>query len=1076
MKNITLRYSNLPDGALFDVLNRDAALWVSAGVDQSPASLQLIARLMLLPWTMVLCESSSVELISALNDAAAETNALVQHRGFLHLVGADPSTRQLPARALPIYLLNGRDGVPDRAESSGLAGMAALRRRLNMLERLQSASPKRLVLIGQDVKPVLDQLEDMWRSDFRSLLTFVAPAEVDLEEIEQRCEGLADLSSISIVAASVDDFALDVTARSLALLPDANVVLRIRDAEGNISELDVTQAELPEQPILDHFDVIKSKDLRRLTESDLTIEDIDGFFGRGNHSWRAYAAGLPWIQDYSCEKTLINALQRGAREGIDANKVFYVISEAGAGGTTLARQLAFDAASKGFPTLLAKPHVYEPNATEVVSFLNRVRALAGDGAGVPIDLEKVAEWAETPWLIVFDRNQWDGQEQQIGAFLSEVTRSGRSVILLKVVGSFVPQDLPPGKEIAFLSHELDRKQVISLGEHLNKYLKPFGRGKNQSDWENFWEQHKPDIDNTIAAFWVTLDFWLRGLIDLGVSVQSWLLDQFKNCPVESDVRRTLLEIAVLTIERRSVPEQLLAVPTSTLLPLSVVLENLRAEIPALALVRQTVPDGRSWAMAHDVLGRYLINACYHDRPLMEELGLQNIQSPTELRLYLIGSLTRRVEIGERRFLAYAVQFAVKTLKLDEEGNAEFFPFWREVLGILERFPQAIRDSSRTFNHHVAISRRRVAKSDVFGCSVGEKREQIQKAIDQIEFALFRLDAAHGEESSLNLYNSLALAYQDFAALELREGGSADVVAALRAKANEATLSALRESPTNPYVLETAAKNLIQQGRLDNTVKVSSAAESLGYVFQAARLDNSSARQYQLGKLATEALELLREDGAAEEVEKMRAAGNPMGFLAAAWLELTKGHGEIGTASTEEFSPECARHALDVLMNAPRHWLIVKLQYDIVCMLEPRGFEQQLRLLDELDATAAYRLSLQLRLNQAILLHLLGRHLDGNLKFKGLRGDIKAGNEIVAVPDQLRWLVGQDGRTKLLCSARVVDNIGYRPLAQVVELKNAQVPFIAQDFGGQRMPPGMSFKCYITFGAMGPFIKPPLQAR
>jgi len=240
------------------------------------------------------------------------------------------------------------------------------------------------------------------------------------------------------------------------------------------------------------------------------------------------------------------------------------------------------------------------------------------------------------------------------------------------------------------------------------------------------------------------------------------------------------------------------------------------------------------------------------------------------------------------------------------------------------------------------------------------------------------------------------------------------------------------------------------------------------------LDNSSARQYQLGKIATQALELLRDEDAAAEIKRMQAAGNPMGFLAAAWLELTKGYGEISTASSDEFSEECARSALDILNSAPRQWLIVRLQYDIVCNLEPRSFEQQLRLLDELDTTAAYRMSLQLRLNQAILLHLVGRHADGIMKFKVLRGDIKAGNEIVAVPENLRWLVGPDGVKKRLCTARVVDNIGYRSFAQVVELKNAQVPFIAQDFGGRRKPPGESFKCHITFGAMGPFIKPPVQ--
>lgn len=1075
MKIITLKNEKFPDDALFDVLNRDAALWVSSDAAQSSSEIDMLANLMLLPWKLVLCEITTTELYSTL-DSSAQKTELIEHRGFHHLVCADPSTRPLPSRALPIYFLNGHDEAQDILESSRLSGIASKRRRLNMLDRLLGASPKRLVLIGKDLVQVLDQLEEMWQSDFRSLLTIVTLAPIDIEYVESRCHDLAALSSLSIVSTSLDKFAPDVIRRGLSQLPDTKIVLRVRDSEGSISEVDVTSAELPEQPILDHFDVIKSRDLRNLTESDLTIDDIDDFFGRGNFSWRPYAAGLPWIQDQSSEKTLINALLKKSKEGSESTKVFYIVSEGGAGGTTLARYLAFSAAASGFPTLLAKPDLYAPNATELVSFINRVRTMNVDSQKPSDNNKSNGSWIETPWLIVLDRSQWDGQEQQIGAFLSEINRSGRSVVVLKVLGTFVPSDLIPVNEIAYLSHELDREDVVSLGTHLNKFLKPFGRGKNHAEWEQFWDLHKPDINNTIAAFWVTLDFWLRGLINIGDSVQEWLLKQFKQCPIENDVRKVVLEIAALTIERRSVPEQLLTLPQSTLRPLSVILEELRSDVPSFALIRQSLQDGRLWAMAHDVLGRYLINACYQDRKLMDDLGLYNIQSPTELRLHLIGTLTRRSEIGENRFRAYAVQFAVKTLKLDDEGNAEFFQFWREVIRMLDEFPPSIRDSSRAFNHHVAISRRRVAQIDVFDSSVDEKREQLKLAVTQLEYAILRIDETHDDESNLNLYNSLALTYQDLAALESNEGGSADQIADLLFKANDATLSALKESPNNPYVLETAAKNLIQQGSIDDSVKVSCAAESLGYVFQAARLENSSTRQYKLAKLASQALSLLRNTDAGPEIERMIAAENPMGFLAAAWLKLTKEVNEVTASLVEQVSEEAARAALEILSEAPRHWLIVRLQYDIVSILEPRQFERQLRLLDELDGIAAYRMSLQLRLNQAILLHLVGRHSDANSRFKGLRREIQNRNEIVEVPENLKWLVGSDGETKYLCTARVVDSVGYRSFAQVSELKNAVVPFIAQDFGTQKMPTGMTFKCNINFGAMGPFIKPPIKVR
>lgn len=1073
MTKLIIKYSDLPEDALFDLLNRDAALWVCGFESDSLDEWEKLAQFMGLPWKVVLSELSSAALMTNVETLGSEQDSLSSYRGFVHIVASDPSTIQLPARALPIFLLNGRDDASDRAESSNLTGIAANRRRLNMIERLEVASPKRIVILGSNIEQASQELAELWNSEFRALLTFVVPESVESDSIASYFESTADLSSLSIVSTELRGVLDEVVRRSVDLLPDSKIVIRVRKVAGDIQEVDITDAELIEQPLLDKFDIIKSKDLQRLTEFDLTVEDLNKFFDKSEHSWRAFAAGLPWISEKRTINTILRSLGSIHKSETSHVPIYYVISEAGAGGTTFARSLAFEAASAGFPTLLAKSHLYEPSATEVTNFLYRALLSIKRATDSAKNDQSVPE-PETPWLFVFDREQWDGQEQSLGNFAAELSRSGRPAVILKVLGPDIsPKTLNlQGKELCALTHNLEREQVLSLGEHLNKFLSPLGRSKRESEWLRFWNAHKPDVETSIAAFWIILEFWLRGLIDLGESIPGWLLKQFKDAPITPDVRQIILDIAALSIERRAVPEQLLPTPQDTKLPLSVILEDLRTSIPGLALIREESTVGRRWAVAHDVLARYLITAIYYDRPLLQDLGLTQSESSVELRLDLISRLTRRAALGEYRFLSYANQFAVNTLKLDESyGNAEFFQYWHKVLEMLDAFPDVVKHGSRTFIHHVAISRRRVAKNEKFQASVDESRLQLRKAIDQIEFALEDLEETDDDESDLNLYNSLALAYQDLASLELKTNGVSDLVRSLLAKASEATGNALRENSTNSYVLETAAKTLLQQGGVDSSETINAAAKALGYIFQANALEKAFTRQDQLGKLATDALLLLRVDGSADEISKMKRQGNPMGYLASAWLELMSDHQIITEASPSSYSKDRARTAIEILKEAPRDWLVIRLQYDLTSSLYPYNFKEQLTLLDELDSMPTYRMPLQQRLERSILLHMVGRHQDANDAFRDLRPDIKEQNAILSVPRHLRWLLQPDSQKKLLCNAKVIDNFGYRALAQVAELKNAAVPFTPQEFGQQRFPQRSVFRCYITFGAMGPFIKP-----
>lgn len=968
MKKVILIDDKISDDVLLDLMNRDAALWVCQNTFYDEEQVNLLARLMVLPWKIVLCESPDAKLISEVEKCGGFEDELSRYRGFVHIVASNPNVRILPERALPVYLLNGRSDSLEHSESHNLAGISATRRRLNMIERLESSSPKQVVVVGSDVNKAATQLSELWSTELRALLTFVVPKTIISDSITEQFESVADLSSIAIVYAELNEFADYTLRRCNDILPDTKISILIQIPAGTKFEVDITGAELIEQPLLEKFEIIKSKNLFSVAPNNLSKDDINIFFDKSQHSWRAYSAGLPWIPDQSINKLLFNALKKIAKNGVDDNCILYIASESGAGGTTTARALAFEAAKSGIPTLLAKPQVYEPNATEVTSFLHRALIIINKEIASKFNIE-LEEQIEIPWLIVFDRDQWDGQEQAMGSFFSEIKRSGRPVVIIKVLSQSIPPEIyniPNTRELCSLSHEIEKDEVISLGNHLNKYLNLFGKAKSEGDWIRFWEEHKPDIDTSIAAFWVILEFWLKGIVNLGESIPAWMVSQFKHASISDENRMVLLEIAALSGERRAIPEHLLPVPREQKQPLSIILENIRTEAPGLALVQQNTPIGRLWSMAHDVLGRYLINGVFYDRSLLEQLNLSEINSPVELRLFFISRLAKHPNLGEAIYTNYSKQFALKTLKLDERyGNAEFFYYWRNVIEILEQFPESVLQTNRAFIHHVAISRRRVAKMEQFDASIEEKREQLQKAIMQLDFAITNIADNHDDETNLNLYNSLALAYQDLAALELSQSGISDLVKDLRKKASEATLNALKENPNNSFVLETAAKDLLQKGQLDTEDSINSASQALSYIFQATALENSQSRQHQLNKLATTALNLLRDSESGGQIETMIKSNNPLGFLAKAWLALTSGFSEISALAISEFPTESMQSALNTLKSAPRHWILIRIEYDLIATLEPQNFQEQLHLLDELDSISSYRMSLQLSLGMRI---------------------------------------------------------------------------------------------------------------
>jgi hypothetical protein len=1056
-----------------DIVARDAALWLA---DTSPLlgeDVEAIAKLVANPWRAIFIESTSAVLADTLAamDSSIPVSSLI---AFSHVIASDPSTLVLQQRARPIFFLNGIDGRAGK-ESSSLTGNSALKRRLNMLSKLSDLEPRRVIVAGNSPLFAIKDIADLWESEFRAMLTVVSSDQSEVPEVTELLEKATSLQSLGWIKKDFGEFSGALSTRLSKIADLSKIIVSSKLANGKSLEIDLSLAEHLEQPLSESCEFISVRDTLNVSPQDLKNEELQAFFTRDDSGWRAYAAGLPWTPDLSVEKKFLRNINEQLTGPDGTLQLFSIVSEPGAGGTTRARSLAFAAAKAGVPVLIVKQHADVPSELELTNFLFRAVSLIED----EYRKEQEGPVGEPVWLIVLDVQHGGRGFDEMERFCAELLRSGRKVSILKVVSTSDSLSAPSVdvEELIYVSHNLEAADVANLGSHLNGYLKHFKRAKSSDEWVRFWEAHRPDIDTGFASFWIALEFWLAGYLELGESIQGWALRQFKSLEISAQIKRTILEIAALSIERRATPERLMGDLKSPLLPWSIALEDCRWQSPGLGLVQSSSsPYGRVWAIGHDILGRYLINGVWNDRLLREELDLSNAVDPVDLRLTLISDVVQRPSMGEPFAQEFVKQLATHILKLEErQGNAEFFPHWRKVLAILDAVPASVRVGSRAFNHHTAISRRRVTQDELFQISDTEKRSLLNKAVLELEFALNQIDYVSGDETDINLLNTLALVFQDLAELERNGVGDRALMLDYLAKADEITNRALRENPNNRYVLETAAKNLLRQRHqaADGYPKVEAAAKALTFVFQASRLESGPLRRMSLGSLAAEALGTLRDPSAYSIIENMCAQNNPFGFLAKAWCCLPLDSKNNVSFVIDDIDETTANTALSILKLSPvRDWLLIRLQYDLEVIANPRDFQSQLNLLDELATTSGYRMSLQQLLDRAVLLYLQGQHKAAGREFQQLRPKIKESQMPVFVAQRLKWLLTPDKNSRAICSARVADSHSTsRILAKVRELGNAEVLFIAQEFSKARMGAGEQFKCQVTFSAMGPFLKP-----
>ena len=1048
--------------SLFTELDtRNIVAWLLPSFLES-AGTKATADLLGLPWGYVLSETSDEALVQALETPEAADGPLVRRRGIIHVVDTNPSDVTLPLRSLPVFLLNGK--LPVRT-----TGLAARTRRLNMLEELTRRSPKHLVILAGHNFTIPQELAELWADGFRTLITIVSDA-VDATTSVEEWRETTGARVLGLISAPPPTFSIDFVRRYTLPRSD-RLILRLRDAKGHLHQLDITGLDDPEHPILGRYELLTEEHLLSLLPEDLEATDVAGFFNDPSTSWRPFAAGMPWKREPTAAETVKRTLRRLDREGAEENQVFFVSAESGAGATTFVRDLAWICAADGYPTLLSTPTPFAPNGMEIASYISRCLDTAAR-TGIGSDMRLY----EAPWLIVFDRFHWEGREEELISFSRQLEKSGRRACVIFVTGPYLPLALRTNREfreLLTLTHQVSFSDALAIGRHLNRYLRRHGATRTEADWRNFYERSTISRNRGMAAFWIVLSFWLQRQFDMHETIQSWLYRQFHERVTDPILKEAIINIAAMSTEHQLMPQSML--PASTDWPTAEKLGDLQKDLGALGIIRFVDDTRRYWTLVHDVLGRFLLNALFYDYAERVNSGFESAQNPEHMRFLVLRRIAAVPDLGLNDLREVANSFATAIFKIDpDHGRALFSPFWREVLTALDEMPTILRSTSRTFLHHSAISRRRIASdSDTFPISDDERAELLKRATRDIETSI-DIAPRQGDDSDLNLLNSLALAYHDYAEVEERRKASQERVDELLKKANNATYRAYRLSPDNTFVVETFARDLLLSARGDPSTAAGYAIEVLGIVYASMERHAAHARRPALGRLADGAFQKLFQVASHfDETGEPRTTG---AAIVAALNALCKDVIRFEGMVLSDYPRDNRLRAADRLANPLllNNAQAVRLRYLLACLDCPYDFALQLELLETLEGSFV-GLTPQTRLELAILLHQCDRHHEAERAFRYLRHLWRLEEHYVEVPERLRWLRVRESMDRRQVRAHVSMTGDGRYFADVGQLQNRGVPFRPQEFGQERLQPGTRLNGLISFGHNGPFLRP-LTAR
>ncbi len=223
LSNTLLRADRVSDGLLSALDRRDVALWIrDLPTDLNTKGLE---QFLGLPWKLVLSEAFPLKALNELERDTTLADPMTRKRGFVQIIDTDPSRIQLPARCLPMYLLNGR------GDHLGASDFASRLRRMTMLEELRRSGVRDLFVIS-GTAPIPPDLTELWASGFRCHLTFVSDSSDAEKEVSAWLAPFG--SGATILSLSPTRAIESFLARYTETFPEERHIVRLRDSQGAI--------------------------------------------------------------------------------------------------------------------------------------------------------------------------------------------------------------------------------------------------------------------------------------------------------------------------------------------------------------------------------------------------------------------------------------------------------------------------------------------------------------------------------------------------------------------------------------------------------------------------------------------------------------------------------------------------------------------------------------------------------------------------------------------------------------------------------------------------------------------------
>lgn len=820
--------------------------------------------------------------------------------------------------------------------------------------------------------------------------------------------------------------------------------------------------------------------------------------------WQGFAGRFYYQREFTVEKrsfaeAVADRLERVAIEEMAKPIIYWLDCQANSGTTTFLHGLAFEVATKGFPTLVLKQDALNVNCDDVSDFLHGVRAehLARQGD----DPER--DQVEVPALIIMDVQH----ELTPGALdlPFHLIRTKRPAVFVWAIRHDDQEPIAKHPVLGPISARSESiitplfSCSITLDETKNVYKHfakfgepPYSLKLNQAMAAAIERIEQDPYERKL--FWVQLYYNLRP--GGAATLREHFVQKLRRVLVPDEVqgtpeghRRTewyapaLLQLAKLSRQRVPVPQDVLRAwlaKTFPHQPRPGVDESVRELQEFADAVDSLVEDGlvrRSddtetrtayLRMAHQIYGRLILDAfavvlADHTAtlvPIAERLALGVDDPGCESSQWYVSMFQTVRNVPTQVRFAEDMANAIIPDDLDsrwESGeNEKFLPLFAAI-------PEDVLNSSDSLLHKKATILRR--STFAHGLSKTVRIKRLEDAWQFSQRALQVGDRLAGDDSS-NVATTAG-----FVAFDLAKKHHLDQ---WRTIASDAFRDALERLPQNEVARQGNAE---LNNWLAATILESDPAKDLrreAYIFLSETLRLLSGEPNQRysvrwHKTRLEALEMINTDDGKKFVDELMKGRVDAGFVIAAEMRLKRSPSKI---AIEEGNVRAALAILKQAVEAPdrtRFPASTRFALELMEQLpeEESNYDARFRLLHTLEDQVSLTADEEFLL--AYLAFQIGLHAEGRKRFARLR-DTRRNYEVTRTTDRF-WLRDRTSPTlaprAFVAKIRSIqsDLYGY---VDIVELGQDPIPFRPSywKLGGRTLR-GTPLDCCVRFEPSGP---------